>query len=315
MKNKQYNGIIEDPRSPEAKAKDFQHSQLASSVVLNWVEKTQSEWKSYKMRDQNGSSSCCGQSAAKAIEVFTGEVESAQPIYRSRSNFPAGGMYLQDVGEICRKIGTTTEALCPSQLQGESVMNRPITVDTPIKASGYVFVDHKNIDSIAEAIEMYGHCIMIFHGNRLEWNDIPKYNPNLSIDIGHCICAVDYFLYKGKKVILIEDSWGKATTMGNGGQRLITPEYLKARFSGAIYLTPMVPPVITFKRTLRFGMSGEDVSQLQRILKSKGFFPQGQVTTLFFGKITRSGVIAFQKASGLVADGIVGPKTVAKLVV
>ncbi|MDI3518015.1 MAG: stage sporulation protein [Caldanaerobacter sp.] len=63
----------------------------------------------------------------------------------------------------------------------------------------------------------------------------------------------------------------------------------------------------TFSRTLRYGMQGEDVKFLQSILNKLGFdvgTPDG-----IFGFKTQNAVVQFQKANGLVADGIVGPAT------
>ncbi|MGI6189492.1 MAG: LysM peptidoglycan-binding domain-containing protein [Clostridiales bacterium] len=61
-------------------------------------------------------------------------------------------------------------------------------------------------------------------------------------------------------------------------------------------------------RTLRIGMRGEDVSVVQQLLKDQGYFTYHQITG-YFGTITEAAVKAFQKANGLVADGIVGPVT------
>ncbi len=61
---------------------------------------------------------------------------------------------------------------------------------------------------------------------------------------------------------------------------------------------------------LREGSRGAAVTQLQQKLKSKGYnvSADGQ-----FGPKTKAAVIAFQRANGLGADGIVGAKTWAKL--
>lgn len=56
------------------------------------------------------------------------------------------------------------------------------------------------------------------------------------------------------------------------------------------------------RRTLRLGMNGEDVSDLQRRLG-------GLVVDGRFGPKTRAAVVQFQIRSGLSADGIVGPRT------
>ncbi len=58
---------------------------------------------------------------------------------------------------------------------------------------------------------------------------------------------------------------------------------------------------------LREGSSGEAVQALQLRLKTLGFFPG--TGTGYFGPVTRTAVIAFQRASGLSADGIAGPLT------
>ena len=62
---------------------------------------------------------------------------------------------------------------------------------------------------------------------------------------------------------------------------------------------------------LRRGSSGPDVLTLQTTLKQLGFDPNGVDGT--FGPGTEAAVIAFQKAKGLTADGIVGPNTMAAL--
>jgi peptidoglycan hydrolase-like protein with peptidoglycan-binding domain len=63
--------------------------------------------------------------------------------------------------------------------------------------------------------------------------------------------------------------------------------------------------------TLKLGSSGAAVKTLQQALANAGFSPgaaDGQ-----FGPKTAAAVKSFQSAKGLVADGIVGPKTWAKL--
>jgi zinc D-Ala-D-Ala carboxypeptidase len=69
----------------------------------------------------------------------------------------------------------------------------------------------------------------------------------------------------------------------------------------------------TWNRTLRRGMSGGDVTQLQiRVAGYPGF---GNVLAIdgAFGPATEGAVKRFQSAYGLAADGIAGPKTYAKL--
>lgn len=59
--------------------------------------------------------------------------------------------------------------------------------------------------------------------------------------------------------------------------------------------------------TLSWGSTGDEVTKLQQILADLGFY-SGPLDGRF-GPLTRGAVLSFQRASGLVADGIVGPAT------
>lgn len=63
--------------------------------------------------------------------------------------------------------------------------------------------------------------------------------------------------------------------------------------------------------TLTIGTDSDDVKLLQAALKQQGFDP-GMLDG-HFGAGTQAAVMAFQKSSGLLADGIAGPRTLAAL--
>jgi hypothetical protein len=63
---------------------------------------------------------------------------------------------------------------------------------------------------------------------------------------------------------------------------------------------------------LLLGRNGEDVRQLQDLLRSIGFDPGPSDGN--FGKATHEAVMAFQRSRGLVADGAVGPATIAAII-
>lgn len=316
--NLKYNlGVAEDPRPVEEKIRDYKHSSLAGAPLIEWKEKKQSEWTRYIEREQDGSLSCMAQGGGKALEILkkrkeaTHLVYSAHPPYRSRINFPSGGMWGQDLGNTYKNVGTNFESVDVSQRIGEEEMNRDIAVETPFKIGGYGFPYEKNIDEIAEAIEKHGHCIVVFHANKKEWTKVPKYNAG-EIDFGHGICAVDYFIYEGEKAILLEDSTGHYSSIDKKGARIITESYLKARCSDAIYFT-LEPPQYLFSMLMKLGSKGNEVKELQKRMNREIPNITPLVVDGDFGKKTKVKVVYYQEAHGLLADGIVGKNTRAEL--
>ncbi len=67
--------------------------------------------------------------------------------------------------------------------------------------------------------------------------------------------------------------------------------------------------------TLKFGMRSAQVTSLQMTLNMTACPVDGGLATGYFGTITLGAVKCFQAANGLVADGVVGPMTGAKLMV
>ncbi len=69
-----------------------------------------------------------------------------------------------------------------------------------------------------------------------------------------------------------------------------------------------------FTRTLKRGMSGDDVKQLQTLLQKLSYLPNTQTPSTYFGGITSSALIKFQKDNKIQpATGSFGPATQAKL--
>src|SRR3989344_7548639 len=72
-------------------------------------------------------------------------------------------------------------------------------------------------------------------------------------------------------------------------------------------------------KTLKYGMKDTQVKYLQQFLNEKGYIVSrigaGSVglETTYFGKATDTAVKAYQRAKGLVADGIFGAKSRASL--
>lgn len=289
-------GLVEDPRTPEEKERDYPHEEVApQGIQLKWNRGLE-DAPEYSIRNQGSSSSCVAQATAKALEVLRKEVISAHPIYARRANIPQLGMYLQNAGEIVRKLGTTTEALDPSQGLSEQDMNKPVTVPTPINDYLYVFPRYQDIDEIATAIETWRHCHITVGCNASEWNEKPEYNGKEK-NFYHDVCATWYFTdSEGNKCLRIDESWGNTTT-----HRVITETFLKLRGTGAMYHIPPVEkpapekPLHRFQVPLVYGDRNYSVKMLQDILKYEGCMDIKIVSNGVYGPATASGVDKYQR--------------------
>ena len=68
---------------------------------------------------------------------------------------------------------------------------------------------------------------------------------------------------------------------------------------------------ISIETLSRYGSSGNEVKQIQTRLKSWGYY-NGAVDGVY-GSKTQAAVKSFQRANGLTADGVAGPKTLAAI--
>lgn len=127
-----------------------------------------------------------------------------------------------------------------------------------------------------------------------------------------------YCLNMGWKQGLMLDGGGSTSLLTNskklvseGSNGRIVSNYilvfLKKNNSSSIVTTTKNNPYKKPTRTIRIWRTGNDVKWVQYALNREGF-NCGEVDGIF-GKGTKRQVIAFQKAKGLGADGIVGPKT------
>lgn len=319
-----FTGCLEDTRTTEEKQKDW-HKDLATSISLNWIEKDFDEIPVFPVRDQDGSGSCVAQSLALilGIENFLEEkrfVEfSAKDIYTRRSNKDTMGMMGVEALEIARKYGCTLEALIPSQKQGESEIN---TIDRKTSdeeiAKIFKIKDYYqlpfSIEQIATIMESgrkngVAKPLMVwFMFPRKEWTAIPELSKSNYDMVHHSVTAIDYGILNGKRGLFTQDSWGLHNST-EGGLRFISEDYL-SRMTFCAYVNDLSNDHQTNKevkitRTLKKGMRGEDVKELQKLLKINA---DG-----IFGRQTEKAVKSFQLENGLVADGIVGQKTIAKL--
>lgn len=338
MFNKKGTGALIDTRTPQEQLKDYKFEEMVSGAdLVDWKEKDEDEWKSYPIYNQNGSGSCVAQSMAKMMGIMLGEDEfvqfSATDIYQRRANKPAGGMSGVEAFEIARQ-GVTLEALVQSQNMTDSEMDsaqietHERQVGNIFKIGNYVTIAPKDIDTIASIIQRTGKPVMVwFYFKSNEWTTVPEVKDSratIQNSSRHSVVAVDFTLYKGKKALIIEDSWG--TRHGKAGRRIITEDFFEARNWFCAYAINFkfgmsVEPKHTFKTEMYFGDNNDEVSKLQDRLKSEGLFPSNIESTGYYGAITARAVYDFQVKYNVASmtelnslqGRIVGPKTLIAL--
>jgi len=315
MIDKNYNGIVEDPRSLFAKGQDYKTSDLAmGDIKLDWKEYNEEDFKPLIIQNQDGSSSCVAQAVSKILAMH--EIKEGKDytrlcpkfIYTRRENYPDGGMWLPNALDIAVKHGSCPEAFMPCDNKGESFMNDKAElkacVEQASKFKGKAYFQIVGgIDEIAKVIEQ-GYGVLL--GARFdydEWTDVPTLHADSKREVGHGIAGTRYCLYKGEKAIMIEDSWGP--TYGKGGVRILTESFIKNRVFYAGYITSLEDVKFIFTKTLKMGSKGLDVKMLQTKLNL--------TVDGIFGLKTKTAVKHFQGLHNLVPDGIVGKKTNAEL--
>lgn len=337
-------GAIEDVRTDAEKKRDYTFPELTASVnPVRWESKPEETWRKFPIYDQNGSGSCVAQTAAKllGISYFLENDDyvhfSATDIYQQRFNKPAGGMAGFDVFRIIKKNGATLEDLVPSQSMTDKQMDSvkipkyKRDVGRVFRVSNYITVPPKDIETVASIIQTTGKGVMVwFYFTREEWKTVPEVKVrglNKSKALRHSVTATDFTLYKGKKALIIDDSWGYG--YGKGGRRIITEDFFKERNYYAGYLMnfdfkegePVNKPHYNFTKTMKFGENNGDIKVMQDIFKYEGLFPQNVESTGYYGGITAKSVFEFQKKHRVASlseleslKGMVaGPKTIAKL--
>lgn len=312
--NEKYAGVAEDPRAEEKKTLDWRHEELFAMGAYPWREKPQNEWKSYPIRNQDGSGMCGPFSTCKALGINnkneTGEYVNLNTayIYARRGNKPGAGMWMQDMFEIARTFGAPLDPALSSDgindAQADAIAFDASAHQEALKYRGlnYAFAD-VNMDTIAGLVDQGFTPILLLRCSFKEYTAEPIVIPTVTsadYDVNHYVPVVDATLYKGKKCLVIEDSWGQQ--FGHQGRRIFSEDFVKARVFNVGYIIDRrneqpsdVTPRYRFLKPLRFGMRNDkDVKALQDVLKAEGLFPNSVQSTGNFLQVTLSAVKKLQ---------------------
>lgn len=306
-----------DTQTIEQKSLNYKLEEVCSAPQpVNWIEKV--EYKSYPIRDQDGSSQCVTMTLATEMGIIALQkygifidFSSCFP-YQQRKYPQYGGCTSEDLFDVFPKLGNVLESQMPSQKIGESAcMKVP-------KLSYYndlakVFKIKRialplDFETVASTIQATGKGVSVwFKFDHSEWTDKPEVkvqNPRG----GHSITVVDFTFINGKKYLIIQDSWGLSYAVK--GLRFISEEYFNARCYQASYLLSFL---MQEQQGVRPTYISKSVSSAKDCLKWEGLFPTNVESNNVADNIYKTAVKSFQKRFGLVSDGIVGPITHQKL--
>lgn len=333
-KNMFFKKVIKTGAIPDIKdSRDFRFEEIGKTAVIDWQEKK--EFKTYESFDQDGSSSCVANAVAKALGIENLKEEgkfvhfSPRDIYSRRSNKPSEGMYFREAMEIGSKYGATLEQLMPSQGLSEAIMNdaedRTPFDEMVAKAGrgGNYVSTNCDIDTIATILLKGKGVLLGFRWNYDEWDKTIPVIGTKEPQYCHAVCATDFGLLNGKKVIAIDESWG----FKNITQRFLTEDWFTRRCVASWYFEDLsnkealgiISQKYKFEKDLEVGMKSDEVVKLQLILKDMGFFPANQECTGYYGGITSKSVLDFQLKYSIVQSkddlgaGRFGPKTREKM--
>ena len=320
--------------------RDYSAEEVFSFAAIEWKEKQPSEWRKFPIFHQDGSSSCVGQTVAKVlgIENYLEEGKfvhfSARDIYCRGFIDNGGGMFYREGVKIGYEHGATIEQLMPSQMMNEAQMrvndSTTLTDQIALVGKGGNYFDIQiDFDRIANIVNT-GKAVAL--GTR--FNSGGFSSPEVKLlrngTYGHAVAVVDYCLWKGRKALIFDNSWG--VDWGKyGGQGIITEDQINGIVTAWYYEElrnnwrdeeeKPEKPKHQFLVDLKFGSNSNDTVVLQNILKYEQLFPVNVGSTGFYGTITSKAVLAFQKKYKVDNDTeldqlqgrIVGPKTRQKL--
>ena len=320
MKDEIYLGA-RDTQTNEQKARNYSFNEVCSAPFpATWIEKLQDDWRHFPIRDQDGSGQCVCMTYATELGIIFNEkygkfidFSSSFP-YQQRKYPSQSGCTSEDIYEIFPKIGNVFEKDMPSQKMNDSqamLVQKEKWFDDIAKTWNIKRIALPiDFELIASTIQATGKGIMVwFKFHPKEWLDIPELS-DYAPTSGHSVTVVDFTLFKGKKYLVIQDSWGLKYAMN--GLRLISEEYFYERCYQAAYLMNFQTQnnETVFERPKFDG----SIVSAQKCFKYEGLFPANINEVENWGNITRTACIAFQKRYSIEpALGNFGSLTKAKL--
>lgn len=303
------------------------------------------------VENQGQHGTCVGQAAGKGQEYRdlkeTGKVTrlSKKFIYKSCKmidGFTGQGTYPKIEAQILGTKGTPKEELLPDNNTANYDVYMNVDIVTPEiltdasarRTKGYAYAT--SLNEIKTGIDMEGTLTATLRVG--DWSTLPvkPFNKNGLNDGWHRVLLYGYEDVGTDTKIYFRNSWGTSWAKGKntedkklikaGNGYFMWSDYAKGNYADIMVYTDMPNEIIDhakgqtykFTRTLKRGMSGTDVQELQKRLAKEYDIHQVPLFnypafTTYFGSVTNTAVKKYQTINGLKPDGVVGKNTIAKL--
>lgn len=265
-------------------------------------------------------SNCTAWAASYAYETSQKKVYSKGYLYGERepSEYQGQGRYLRDLLKAALQYGNVLYPVFPNEYEVTSaqwyVRNQQDALRkaaAPYRIKAYAKL--ANANEVKQAIMSGMGVIFSAACSHLKTSAngiLPMKSPNYG---HHCMAIIGWDdNYNGGSYAYCPQSWGTGFGLNGFCYVLWTDVFRDYDVWAMTFADDEKPdpakPYI--RRTLRNGMEGEDVKELQSLLVKNGYdiVPDG-----VFGSKTEDAVRKYQGSRNLTADGIVGPKTWAAL--
>ncbi len=244
--------------------------------------------------------SCTGTLCAYSINggAYTAEAGTVSPGDTVKVRLTTSGMegvasnLLLNIGGVTDTFSVTTGDFTPPVISLNGSSNIEIYQNQTYVDQGAVATDNIDGDVTAEIVTLNPVNTRIIGDYQVTYN--------VSDDAGNNAVEVT------RRVVV-----SRGSSSGGSVKRNVSTSYTP---------TPVKTPLPVFVSSLlKKGMNNPEVMTLQKYLNSKGYFVSLSgvgspgFETNYFGELTKKALIKFQKANGLVPDGIFGAKTREKM--
>lgn len=235
---------------------------------------------------------------------------------------PDMGLFPRDGAKVVQGVGmlepdTIDDNTLPHNLYIQFVPTAEQKTGAGKWKAGYTSIDNGDLQTIKAAIVREGVVTisLAFQGSKWSSRTGKVSAVDGKLDGLHYITLYGYEDDGNDTIFYFRNSWSK--DWGKKGNGQFNWSDYRTRSYDAIAFADVPNDLIEkakntqylFTTTMKKGMTTPEVKKLQERLKDEGYYTYPQITG-YFGGVTETAVIAYQKAKGLKpADGIVGPVT------